>query len=88
MRIPISQARQKLTRLVRQIQKNPELVFQLTVRGQVMAELGAASPEPEPGAAARALLQIARNQPMGPRPRTNISEHIKEYLHGRPKRAR
>jgi hypothetical protein len=54
------------------------------VRDEVVAELRAALPEPEPGAAARALLELARKLPK-PRRRgrpTDVSARAREYLHG------
>lgn len=85
MKVPISEARRRLPELVRQVRKDPGAVVQITVRDEVVAELRAALPEPEPGAAARALLELARKVPR-PRRRgrpTDVSAHAKEYLYGR-----
>jgi hypothetical protein len=57
---------------------------QITVRGEVVAELRAALPEPEPGAAARALLELASKLPKPRKGRpTDVSTHVKDYLYGR-----
>jgi hypothetical protein len=48
-------------------------VVQITVRDEVVAELRAALPEPEPGAAAQALLELMRKLPKHRGPRWNIS---------------
>ena len=56
--------------------------MQITVRDEVVAELRAALPEPEPGAAARALLELVRKLPRRRGSRGNISGHVKEYLYG------
>jgi hypothetical protein len=58
---------------------------QITVRDEVVAELRAALPRPEPGAAARALLELAKKlpKPKGRARPADISSHVKEYLYGR-----
>jgi antitoxin (DNA-binding transcriptional repressor) of toxin-antitoxin stability system len=86
MKLSISEARRRLPELVRQVRKDPGATVQITVRDEVVAELRAALPEPEPGAAARALLELARKLPR-PRPRrgrpSDVSARAKEYLYGR-----
>ena len=86
MKISISEARKRLPELVRQVRKDAGAAVQLTVRDEVVAELRAALPEPEPGAAARALLELARKLPRARRRRghpTDVSAHVKEHLYGR-----
>jgi antitoxin (DNA-binding transcriptional repressor) of toxin-antitoxin stability system len=85
MKVSISQARKNLPKLVRQVKQDRGSVVQITVRDEVVAELRAALPQPEPGAAARALLELMRTLPK-PRGRgrlTDISAHKNEYLYGR-----
>lgn len=85
-RVSISEARKRLPQLVRQVKQDRGSVVQITVRDEVVAELRAALPEPEPGAAARALLELARKLPRPRRRRgrpTDVSAHVKEYLYGR-----
>jgi antitoxin (DNA-binding transcriptional repressor) of toxin-antitoxin stability system len=85
MEISISEARRRLPQLVRQVKQDRGSVVQITVRDEVVAELRAALPEPEPGAAARALLELARKLPRPRRRRgrpTDVSAHAKEYLYG------
>ena len=53
-RVSISEARKRLPQLVRQVKQDRGSVVQITVRDEVVAELRAALPEPEPGAAALA----------------------------------
>jgi antitoxin (DNA-binding transcriptional repressor) of toxin-antitoxin stability system len=85
-RVTISEARRRLPQLVRQVKQDRGSVVQITVRDEVVAELRAALPQPEPGAAARALLELARKLPRprrrGGRP-TDVSAHVKDYLYGR-----
>jgi antitoxin (DNA-binding transcriptional repressor) of toxin-antitoxin stability system len=84
MKLSISEARRRLPELVRQVKQDRGSVVQITVRDEVVAELRAALPEPEPGAAARALLELAHKLPKPRRGRpTDISAHVKEYLYGR-----
>jgi antitoxin (DNA-binding transcriptional repressor) of toxin-antitoxin stability system len=82
-RVTISEARRRLPQLVRQVKQDRGSVVQITVRDEVVAELRAALPEPEPGAAARALLELMNKLPKHRGPRRNISGHVKEYLYGR-----
>lgn len=85
MKLSISEARRRLPELVRLVRKDAGTTIQITVRDEVVAELRAALPEPEPGAAARALLELARKLPK-PRRRgrpTDVSARVKEYLYGR-----
>jgi hypothetical protein len=42
-RIPISEARSHLSRLVKELQRRPDLVFEITVRDLVVGELRAPS---------------------------------------------
>jgi len=84
-RVSISEARRRLPQLVRHVKQDRGSVVQITVRDDVVAELRAALPAPEPGAAARALLALARKLPK-PRRRgrpTDVSAHVKDYLYGR-----
>jgi antitoxin (DNA-binding transcriptional repressor) of toxin-antitoxin stability system len=83
MKVSISEARKNLPRLVRQVKQDRGSVVQITVRDEVVAELRAALPEPEPGAAARALLELMERLPKHHGRRRNISSHVKEHLYGR-----
>ncbi len=84
MKVSISEARRRLPQLVRQVKQDRGSVVQITVRDEVVAELRAALPAPEPGAAARALLELAQKLPKRRRGLpTDVSAHVKEYLYGR-----
>lgn len=82
--IPISDARRRLPRLVKQLQRDPSTIYTITVRDEAIAELRAARPTAEPGLAARRLLEIVAKLPK-PRgkSRTDIASHIKEHLYGK-----
>jgi prevent-host-death family protein len=82
MKISISEARRRLPELVRQVRKDASASVQITVHGEVVAELRAALPEPEPGAAARKLLELMRKLPKHRGRKTDISAHVKEHLYG------
>lgn len=82
MKLSISEARRRLPELVRQVRKDPGAAVQITVRDEVVAEIRAALPEPEPGAAAQALLDLMRRLPRHRRrPRTDVSGHLKDHLY-------
>lgn len=82
MKLSISEARRRLPELVRQVKQDRGSVVQITVRDEVVAELRAALPQPELGAAARALLELIQKLPKHRGPRRNISGHVKEHLYG------
>jgi antitoxin (DNA-binding transcriptional repressor) of toxin-antitoxin stability system len=83
MKVSISEARRRLPQLVREVKRDRGSVVQITVRDEVVAELRAALPQPEPGAAARALFELMEKLPKHRGPRRNISGHVKEHLYGR-----
>jgi len=82
-RVTISEARRRLPQLVRQVEQDRGSVVQITVRDEVVAEIRAALPEPEPGAAARALLEMMRKLPRHRGRRRDASGRVKEHLYGR-----
>lgn len=82
-RMSISEARRRLPRLVRQVKQDRGTVVQIMVGNEVVAELRAARPEPEPGAAAQALLEVMQRLPRHRGRRRNISGHVKRHLYGR-----
>jgi antitoxin (DNA-binding transcriptional repressor) of toxin-antitoxin stability system len=82
MKLSISEARKRLPELVRQVRKDIGTRVEITVRDEVVAELRAKLPEPEPGAAARKLVQLMRRLPKHRGRKTKVSLHIKEHLYG------
>ncbi|MBI4482916.1 MAG: hypothetical protein HY652_08515 [Acidobacteria bacterium] len=83
MKISISEARRRLPELVRQVRKDSGMSVQITVHDEVVAELRAAQPEPEPGAAAKKLLELMAKLPKHRGRKTTLSSHVKEHLYGR-----
>lgn len=88
MQIPISEARKRLPELVHQIRKDTGVSVQITVHKEVVAELRAAQPEPERGAAAKKLIELMRRLPKHRGRKTAVSSHTKEYLYGRGRGSR
>ena len=82
MKLSISEARKRLPELVRQFRKDAGAKVEITVRDEVVAELRAALPEPEPGAAAKKLAELMRRLPKHRGRKTDISAHVKEHLYG------
>lgn len=83
MKLSISEARRRLPALVRRVQRDAGQSVQITVHDEVVAELRAVQPEPEPGAAAKKLLQLMTQLPKRRGRKTDVSLHVKEHLYGR-----
>jgi antitoxin (DNA-binding transcriptional repressor) of toxin-antitoxin stability system len=82
MKLSISEARKRLPELVRQVRKDAGARVEIMVRDEVVAELRAALPEPEPGAAAKKLVALMRSLPKHRGRKTTVSTHVKEHLYG------
>lgn len=82
MKLSISEARRRLPELVRQVRKDAGARVEIMVRDEVVAELRAALPEPEPGVAAKKLVELMRRLPKHRGKKTSVSRHVKEYLYG------
>src|SRR3989338_11591410 len=82
MKLSISETRRRLPELVRHVRRDTGAKVEITVRDEVVAELRAALPEPEPGAAARKLLEVMRRLPKRRRGKTDVSTRVNEYLYG------
>jgi antitoxin (DNA-binding transcriptional repressor) of toxin-antitoxin stability system len=82
VKLPITEARRRLPELVRRVRKDPGSTVQITVRDEVVAELRAALPEPEPGAAGRALLEALRKLPRRRGRRIDVAVRAEDHLYG------
>ena len=83
MKLSISIARRQLPALIRRVQRDAGVRVQITVHDEVVAELRAVQPEPEPGAVAAKLLEIMANIFETPwEQRYFISSHVKDHLYG------
>ena len=81
MKISISEARKRLPALVRRVRRDAGASVQITLHNEIVAELRAAQPAPEPGAAARRLLALMAKLPKRRGRKTTVSSHIKEHLY-------
>ena len=79
MKISITEARKRLPELVRRVRKDAGMTIQITVRDEVVAELRPALPEP--GAAARKLVELMERLPKHRGPKSAVSRRVKEYLY-------
>ena len=82
MKLSISEARKRLPELVRRVRKDAGAKVEITVRDEVVAELRAALPEPESGAAAKKLVALMRRLPKHRGRKTDLSAHVNEVLYG------
>ncbi|MDR4461696.1 MAG: hypothetical protein MRJ67_14455 [Nitrospirales bacterium] len=83
MKLSISEVRKQLPALVRQVQRDGGASVQIMVHDEVVAELRAVQPEPEPGAAAKKLQQVMKGLPKPRGPKTHVSSHVKAHLYGK-----
>jgi len=81
MKVSITEARKRLPELVRRVRRDAGTTIQITVRDEVVAELRPALPEPEPGAAARKLVELMEGLPKRRGPKSGVSKRVKEYLY-------
>ena len=83
MKLSISEARKRLPALVRRVQRDAGASVEITVHNEVVAELRAVQPEPEPGVAARRLLRLMKKLPKRRGRKIPISSRVKTHLYGR-----
>jgi antitoxin (DNA-binding transcriptional repressor) of toxin-antitoxin stability system len=83
MKISISEARKRLPELLRRVREGGDAAVRITVHDEVVAELRAVLPEPEPGAAARKLLELMEKLPKHKGPKKAAFENVKAHLYGR-----
>jgi len=82
MKLSISEARRRLPALVRQVRRDAGATVEITVHNEVVAELRAVQPEPEPGAAAKTLLRLMKHLPKPHGRKRSVSSHVKDHLYG------
>jgi len=82
MKLSISEARKQLPALVRLVRRDAGARVEITVHNEVVAELRAVQPEPEPGAAAKTLLRLMKQLPKPRGRKLPISSHVKTHLYG------
>ena len=85
MQIPISEVRAKLPQLIKRLQQDPSVIYEITVHQAVVAELKAPSHQPQGGDAAHALLALMEALPPAPsQAQGGVSEDVKAHLYARP----
>jgi hypothetical protein len=85
--ISISNARKDLPKMIKEIQRNPEIVFKIAVRSETVAELRAAKPMAPPGEAVRRLIQLRQDLSSAARgkKKLTISKNVKDVLYTKEK---
>lgn len=79
--ISISEARKQLPGIIKKLRESPDMVYQVTVRDEVVAEIKTSS-QVKPGEAVKKLLALRRRTaPKGRIKKYPISENIKDHLY-------
>ncbi len=86
--ISLSEARRRLSSLLREIDSHPDIGYRIQVHNRPVAELRSAGPVPgrmNPGAALlKAAERVSRGRPLRPRSRKeSVSKNYKEVLYGK-----
>jgi antitoxin (DNA-binding transcriptional repressor) of toxin-antitoxin stability system len=84
MQIPISEVRAKLPQLIKQLQQDPGVIYEITVHQAVVAELKAPAHQPQGGEAAQALLTLMEALPPPSHAQDHVSEEVTAHLYPRP----
>ena len=77
--ISITEARKKLSRIIKSFKASPDAVYHITVHDEVVAEIKK-PPTVKPGEAAAKLLDL-RKHLRSKRKKYRISESVKDYLY-------
>ena len=86
--LSISTARKDLPKMVKEIQRDPSIIYRISVRNETIAELRSAKPMVAPGEAVRKLIQLREELsfPVGNKGKEPISKKVKNYLYAKEKR--
>lgn len=78
--ISISEARKNLPGIIKSLKATPDMIYQITVHDEIVAEIRT-PPKIQPGEAAARLLEIRRR--IGPKKYKTkpVSENIKDFLY-------
>jgi hypothetical protein len=81
--VSISNARKDLPKMVKEIQRNPQTIFRITVRDEPVAEIRSAKPMVQAGEAVRKLLHLRQKLSFRfkGRPKEPISRRVKDHLY-------
>ena len=77
--ISITEARKRLPSIIKSLKISPDVVYQVTVHDEVVAEIKR-PPMVKPGEAAARIIEIRKKASLKKR-RYPVSENIKEYLY-------
>ena len=83
MKVTITEARRRLPELVSRVKEDDGLRVQITVHGDVAAELRSCPIDPPLGAAAKRLRELMARLPAHRGGKRNISEQINQNLYGK-----
>ncbi len=85
--VSISNARKDLPKMMKELQKNPEKIYVIKVRDEVIAEIRSAKKQVESGEAVRKLIHLRHK--LAPLLKGKfeepISRNVKKYLYGKEK---
>jgi len=81
--VSISNARKDLPKMVKEIQRNPETIFRITVRDEPVAEIRSAKVMVQAGEAVRKLLNLRQKLSFRFKGKTKepISRRVKDHLY-------
>ena len=83
MKVTITEARRRLPELVHRVKVDDGLRVQITVHGDVAAELRSCPGDPPLGAAAQRLRELMAELPPHRGRKRNISEQVNQHLYGK-----
>jgi hypothetical protein len=80
--VSISNARKELPKMIKEIQKNPDTVFKITVHDETIAEIRSAKTMVQPGEAVQKLIHLRQklSSPLPGKSKEPISRRVKDYL--------
>lgn len=81
--VSISNARKELPKMLKEIQKNPDTVFKITVHDETIAEIRSAKTMVQPGEAVQKLIHLRQklSSPLQGKSKEPISRRVKDYLY-------
>jgi hypothetical protein len=78
--ISITEARKRLPGIIKSLKTSPDMVYQITVHDEIVAEIRT-PPKMKPGEAAARLLELRKKLGSKKYRTRPVSENIKEYLY-------
>lgn len=81
--VSISNARKDLPRMVKEIQKNPEIIYKIAVRNETIAELRSTQTMIRSGEAVGKLIRLRQklSNSIKDKTRESISKRVKDYFY-------